>query len=182
MKKKLLLASLFVLFNQVYAADFTDIARVISSVPIYERVNEPHRECSTDTVQYAPQERSIGGSLIGGIAGGLLGNQIGGGHGNTAATAAGAIAGAIVGDRVANSNQPGSQQVQHCRDIDSYHDVIKGYTVTYRYKGQQATTTLPYQPGDTVQVGVSLIQEPQHSYRDNRQYDQNTDYRSGNRY
>jgi len=175
--KKLLFISLTALYANAEAADIIDTARVVSSVPVYERVNEPRRECSTEIVQNVPQEHSVGGSLIGGIAGALLGSQVGGGHGNTAATAAGAITGAIVGDRVANQNQQGSQQIQRCRDIDNYRDVIRGYTVTYRYKGQQATTTLPYQPGDTVKVGISLIQEPPRSYPGNQpniqQYDSN---------
>jgi len=183
MKKKLLFITLIALYGNSGAADFIDTARVVSSTPIYERVNEPRRECSVETVQSAPQERSIGGSLIGGIAGGLLGSQVGGGHGNTVATAAGAIAGAIVGDRVGNPAQSGSQQIQHCRDIDNYRDVLKGYRVTYRYNGKQTTTTMPYQPGATVKVGISLIQEQQQSYRDNQQYDQNVQdrgYRSDN--
>jgi len=50
MKKSLIALSLASLFGNVYAADFVDNARVISSTPIYERVNEPRRECWTETV------------------------------------------------------------------------------------------------------------------------------------
>ncbi len=104
MKKSLLALSLISLYGGAYAADFTDTARVISSTPVYERVNEPKRECWTETVQVAPKERSIGGAIIGGVAGGLLGSQVGGGSGNTAATGAGAVAGAVIGDRTANQD------------------------------------------------------------------------------
>src|SRR3989338_8302148 len=211
MKKSLLVLSLFSLYGNAVAADFTDTARVISSTPIYERVSEPKRECWTETVQVAPKERSMGGAVVGGVAGGLLGSQVGGGSGNTAATGAGAvagavigdrvsnpdsnraatgavvggvagavlgsqigggtgnktatsvggIAGAVIGDRVANPDQPRTEQVERCREVDSSREVIKGYNVTYRYNNQDITTTLPYQPGSTIRVGVSVIEDQQ---------------------
>jgi uncharacterized protein YcfJ len=211
MKRSLVLLSLFSLYGNAYAADFTDSARVVSSSPIYERVNEPRRECWTESVQVAPKERSMGGAVVGGVAGGLLGGQVGGGSGNTAATGAGAVAGAVIGDRVANPDsnrsatggivgglagallgsqvgggtgnkvataaggiagvmigdrvanpdQPRTEQVERCRQVDATREVIKGYNVTYRYNGQDITTTLPYQPGSTVRVGVSVIEDQQ---------------------
>lgn len=211
MKRSLVLLSLFSLYGNVYATDFTDSARVVSSSPIYERVNEPRRECWTESVQVAPKERSMGGAVVGGVAGGLLGSQVGGGSGNTAATGAGAVAGAVIGDRVsnpdsnrsatggivgglagallgsqvgggsgkkaatavggiagvvigdrvANPDQPRTEQVERCRQVDATREVIKGYNVTYRYNGQDITTTLPYQPGSTVRVGVSVIEDQQ---------------------
>lgn len=100
--------------------------------------------------------RSPTGAIIGGIAGGLLGNQVGGGSGRTAATAAGAIAGALIGDRMANPDAPQTRQVQHCRQVENYHEEISGYNVVYRYHGREITTRLPYRPGRTIQVGVSL--------------------------
>ena len=223
----LMLLGMFPLYGNVYASDYTDSARVISSSPIYERVNEPRRKCWMETVQVAPRERSIGGALLGGIAGGLLGSQVGGGSGNTAATGAGAVAGAVIGDRVANPDsnrsatggvvggvagavlgsqigggsgnkaatvvggvagavigdrvanpdQSRTEQVERCREEDETREVIKGYNVTYRYNGQDITTTLPYQPGPTVRVGVSVIEDQQGGaaeYRKDR-------YRDGSR-
>ena len=107
---------------------------------------------------------------VGGVAGGLLGSQVGGGSGKKAATAAGAIAGVIIGDRVANPDQPRSEQVERCREVQTSREVIKGYNVTYRYNGRDVTTTLPYQPGSTIQVGVSVIDNQQ-----NRPYENHTD-------
>jgi len=219
MKKSLLVLSLFSLYGNAVAADFTDTARVISSTPIYERVSEPKRECWTETVQVAPKERSIGGAVVGGVAGGLLGSQVGGGSGNTAATGAGAVAGAVVGDRVANPDsdrsatgsivggvagallgsqvgggtgnkaatavggiagavigdrvanpdKPRTEQVERCREVQTSREVIKGYNVTYRYNGRDVTTTLPYQPGSTIRVGVGVIEDQQdRRYEDRR--------------
>lgn len=102
MKQGLLVLSAISLSGHVLAADYTDTAQVVSSTPIYERVTEPHRECSTETVAVAPKERSIAGAVVGGVAGGLLGSQVGGGQGSTVATGAGAVAGAVIGDRVDN--------------------------------------------------------------------------------
>ncbi|MDO8207058.1 MAG: glycine zipper 2TM domain-containing protein [Gallionella sp.] len=234
MKKSLLMLSLVALYSSANAADFVDTARVVSSTPIYERINEPRRECWNESVQSAPRERSMGGAVVGGVAGGLLGSQVGGGHGSTVATGAGAVAGAVVGDRIsnpdsnrsatgsiiggitgallgsqvgggsgnkaataagglagvlvgdriANPDQPRTAQVERCRDVENYRDVIKGYTVTYRYNGQEATTTLPYQPGNTVQVGISLIQDQTKSNRYNQPQDYRQEdrrYRSGER-
>lgn len=211
MKKSLLISSLVLLCGNSYAADFTDTARVISSTPIYERISEPRRECSMETVQVAAKERSMGGAVAGGVAGGLLGSQVGSGSGSTAATGAGAvagvvigdrvanpdsnrsvigsvvggvagallgsqigggtgskvataaggIAGAVIGDRVANPDQPRTEQVERCRQVETSREIIKGYNVTYRYNGQDINTTLPYQPGSTIRVGVSAIEDQQ---------------------
>ena len=188
MKKRMLILVAAVSSGTAWAADFVDTAKVISSAPIYERVSEPKQECwyetvsSTGTVtKSAPvEERSIGGALVGGIIGGVVGSQIGAGEGRTAATAAGAIAGAIIGDRA--GNQPGQQEQQssqtpqtreerHCRQVESFRDVIRGYDVIYRYKGQDVATRLPYQPGDTVRVGISVISN-------NNGSDSNSDARS----
>ncbi|MDD2721728.1 MAG: glycine zipper 2TM domain-containing protein [Gallionella sp.] len=248
MKKNLLALGIASLFGNVYASDFVDTARVVSSTPIYDRVNQPRRECWNETMQGAPQDRSMTGAVVGGVAGGLLGSQVGGGSGNTAATGAGAVAGAMVGDRVANPDsnrsstgaivggvagallgsqvgggngnraataaggiagvligdrianpsQSAPQQVQRCRDVDNYQDVIRGYNVTYRYNGRDFTTTLPYDPGSTVRVGISLIQEPQpparqpapqyrydgqdRQYQRDRRDQQDRQYRDGGRY
>lgn len=174
MNKSFLIMLAAVSSGTAWAADFVDTARVISSTPIYERVSEPKQECWNETVsstgvvtKSAPvEERSIGGALIGGVVGGVVGNQVGQGTGNTVATAAGAIAGAIIGDRVANpSNQqaqqtsqvPQTRQEQHCRQVENSREVIRGYNVTYRYNGKDVSTRMSSQPGDTVQVGISVL-------------------------
>jgi len=102
--------------------------------------------------------RSYTGAAVGAVAGGLLGNQVGNGAGKGATTAAGTIAGAMIGDRVA-TQQTGAAAppAQRCRTIESTREVIKGYDVVYRYNGRDVTTTLPYNPGKMVKVGVGVI-------------------------
>ncbi len=112
-----------------------------------------------DRVSNPGSDRSYTGAILGGLAGAILGNQVGQGNGNKAATAVGAIAGAMVGDHMDNSAPAYAQpeQVRRCRTVDNYRQVIKGYNVVYRYNGHDVTTTLPYDPGRTVTVGVGII-------------------------
>jgi uncharacterized protein YcfJ len=154
------------------ATDFTDVAPVVASTPVYEQVNTPRQECWNETVTYQDARPSGGspvGAILGGIAGGVLGHQIGSGRGNAVATGVGAVAGAIVGDKVdpnggvitggANAAPPGQQLVQRCRSVDDWHEVVRGYNVTYRYNGRDATVRLPYDPGPNVRVAVSVVPE-----------------------
>ena len=82
------------------AADFVDTAKVISSTPIIERVNEPRQECSP-------------------------------------------------------AAEPGKKP--ECRTVTTEREYVKGYAVVYRYNGRDIKTTLPSDPGPTVQVGIGVI-------------------------
>ncbi len=141
------------------AADFMDHAQVVSAIPIYERFNEPKRDCwletSTPQASAAQGDRSPAGALIGGIAGGILGNQVGKGSGKDVATALGAITGAIVGDRMQN-NPGASQTVERCRVTDNWTQRLTGYSVTYRYNGREFTSVLPNDPGRNLRVNVQV--------------------------
>lgn len=152
------------LATSVVAEDFSDTARVISSTPNYHEVISPRQECWTETVpsSYSPSpERSNAGAIVGGIAGAIIGNQVGGGRGREAATGLGAAIGAITGDRLGNSapQQPAyvTQQVQRCQTVNDTRQVVSGYNVVYRYAGRDVKVTLPYDPGDTVTVGVGVL-------------------------
>lgn len=150
------------------ATDFTDLAPVVASTPIYERVNAPKQECWNESV--TTQGQTSGGSplgaIVGGIAGGVIGHQIGGGRGNAVATGVGAVAGAVIGDKVdpnggvitGRANAESQEQVvQRCRTFDNWQEVVRGYNVTYRYNGRDVTVRLPYDPGPNVRVAVSVI-------------------------
>lgn len=110
-----------------------------------------------DRVANPGSDRSMAGSVVGGAAGGLLGAQVGKGSGRTAAAAAGAIAGAVAGDRLENRQASATPPAQRCRTVETYRDVTRGYTVVYHYNGRDITTTMPYDPGSTVRVGVTAI-------------------------
>lgn len=110
-----------------------------------------------DRVANPDSDRSMTGSVVGGAAGGLLGAQVGNGNGRTAATATGAIAGAVAGDRIDNRQTASAQHSQRCRTVENTREIIRGYTVVYQYNGRDITTTMPYDPGNTVRVGISAL-------------------------
>ena len=158
-------------------------AQVLSSTPIYQQVNEPRRECWTETVdsEYRSEPRSYGGALVGGVVGGLLGNTVGQGNGRTAATAVGAVTGALVGDNISNNGRRGysysqPRQVERCQTRDNYRQVVSGYNVVYRYRGRNRVTTLPYDPGRFIDVQVAVA-ENHGGYGDDRGYRQERRHR-----
>jgi uncharacterized protein YcfJ len=148
----------------VQADGFRDTAPVISSTPVYERFNEPRRECWNEQVGYERArsgDREYGGAILGGIVGGLLGNTVGKGNGRNVATAVGAATGAIVGDRMDNRDS-GSRDYrrpryeERCSVTDNWSERLTGYNVVYRYQGHDYNAFLPYDPGNTVRVRVNV--------------------------
>ena len=143
-----------------YRPGYSDKARVISSMPVHESVNEPSRQCWTDTVGYGePGYRNRddhGHAIVGAIAGGLLGSTVGKGSGRVAGAAVGAVTGAAIGNRIADDDDDRGppRQVEHCRVTDNYHDVVVGYDVVYRFHGEQYRARLAYEPGRWLDVNA----------------------------
>lgn len=157
--------------SQVGSGRGRDAATAVGAVAgtvVADRIANPNAPSSTT------------GAVIGGAAGGLLGNQVGQGSGRTAATAAGAIGGAVVGDRVGVGMQgpaappppgavpqvaPGVAMAQApapCRTVDGVaQEVIRGYSVVYRYAGRDITTTLPFHPGTSMRVAIGAADNVQ---------------------
>jgi uncharacterized protein YcfJ len=163
-----------------YRPGFPDKARVISSTPVYDRINEPRQQCWTETVGYEEQvyrnRNDNGGAIIGAIAGGLLGSTVGRGSGRVAAAAVGAATGAVIGDRIDSdghyyrSSRP--RQVERCRVSDNYREVVAGYDVIYSYRGQEYAARLPYDPGRWVDVNVDVsVTDRQTPYSRDPYYD-----------
>lgn len=139
---------------------FRDRARVISTTPVYETVNEPKRTCWTETLghrEFMREDKSYGGAILGGVVGGLLGSQFGKGNGKVAAAAVGAATGAMVGDNLGDHRHHGPRQVERCSVQDDYRQVLTGYNVTYEYGGKTFATTLPYDPGRLLDVRVNVV-------------------------
>lgn len=162
---------------------FTTRARVLSSTPIYDTVNEPRRECWTETVGHESRSyrdgNSTGGAVLGAIAGGLIGSTVGKGNGKVAAAAVGAATGAVVGDRW---NDGGSRyesrprQVERCRTHDDYRQVVSGYDVRYRFQDREYSTHLPYDPGKWLTLNVSFsVAEDQRGERWNSSHNDRND-------
>jgi hypothetical protein len=41
--------------------------------------------------------------------------------------------------------------------VETVRETIRGYTVVYRYNGRDISTTMPYDPGPTVRVGITAL-------------------------
>ena len=151
-------------------ARYGDYARVISTTPEYERVNNPRQECASEYVPASSyrQVQSDGhgytGTIIGGVTGALLGSRVGKGNGNRAATAVGAIAGAVIGNQIQERGRAGrydddhadSREVRRCRVVDQWDNRLTGYRVVYEYAGRSYSTVLPQDPGRRLPVRVSV--------------------------
>ena len=158
-----------------YPHESTVRARVISSEPVYETINEPRTQCWTETVGHDHyRHEGSGGAVIGAIAGGLLGSTIGKGNGRVAAAAVGAATGAVIGDRMDPPRYTESpRQIERCQTTDNRRRIIAGYDVRYRYMGQDYSTRLPYEPGRHLNLRVSVAVD-EDSHRSDR-YDDRDD-------
>ena len=115
------LSALGLVASVASAADYSDVATVISATPIYDRVSTPRRECFTEQVtsyderrvrrpvqeRYVSESRggSGAGTVLGAIIGGVVGHQFGNSTGGRDhGTAAGAIVGGLIGNSIENDN------------------------------------------------------------------------------
>ncbi len=142
-----------------------DFARVIKVRPIYRevRVSNPVRECWDEPVTHTRNHKSADGMVAGGLIGGIVGHQIGKGRGKKLATAVGAILGAQIGHDAVNGHFKSGQSdyveyQKHCdtRQQVSYEEVIDGYKVTYRYKGERYKIRMPYDPGKRIKMRIQV--------------------------
>ena len=146
-----------------------DYAKVLSSQPVihYVTVRRPVQECWQDTRHYTDRRRvrgEGGSTLFGAIVGGVIGHQFGSGRGNDAATAAGAMIGAAIGSDAARHRSGSYGYTQYSRPVrrcetryrDHREERIDGYDVVYRYRGQNYSTRMPYDPGRKMKIRVDI--------------------------
>lgn len=145
-------------------------AKVIDVTPVYKEVRHstPVKECWQEPVTRSKRVRShsgntAGATLAGGIIGGIIGHQFGKGRGNKAATAVGTIIGAQVGHDSARGSHADSytqytayEDFCEVKNHVTYEEVLDSYQVTYRYHGQEYSTSMPYKPGKKLKVRVSV--------------------------
>lgn len=140
-------------------------ARVLHSTPVYRRVeySEPVRRCWNEEVRVERRGRSHTPKILGALIGGAIGNELGHHKSNQRV---GAVAGAILGGSVASDLSRRARQhdrgdyrtVERCSTEHRYdsREELSGYDVTYEYDGREYRTRLPYDPGRTLQVRVSV--------------------------
>ena len=165
---------------------YGDVARVISSTPIYDRVSEPRRECRTEPVTVYEQRRGVrevpreaadsgssgAGTLLGAIVGGVIGHQFGNTRGRRDhGTVAGAIIGGIAGNAIERDADSGyrtagrdvivervpvTRDVERCGTVAETRERIVGYDVRYEYNGREFRARLPHDPGNQIAVNVEV--------------------------
>lgn len=140
----------------------------------YEQV----RRHSNSGYRQSRSNRSSESVIVGSLIGGVIGNQLGrnsSSRGRTGAT----VAGAIIGGSIANnSDTRGSRnqryernnryvesrpiyetvQVEKCKQVSKSVSKrhLQHYNVTYEYKGRTFTTQLPRDPGNRLELQVSV--------------------------
>lgn len=140
----------------VSAANYDDVASVVSVQDNLTVVNQPTQNCEDVLVQNQGGSGSnIASSIIGGTVGALLGRTIGNGNGRIAATAGGAIAGTVVGNNLGGSNQSQTTQ-RHCTTVMNQVNGRNGYLVEYIYAGRHFSTVTQNAPGETIRVAVAV--------------------------
>jgi uncharacterized protein YcfJ len=137
----------------------TSKAKVIRVKPIYEtrRVKVKDWRCRPGE-RYVRYDRgdSRDEMLVGGVVGGILGNQLANRGHRTEATIAGTVIGGILGHEI--GNRPARRHVEYgperCRKVSRYRnkDVVVGYRVKYRYKGETYRTRTRNHPGNYLRV------------------------------
>ncbi len=121
---------------------------------------------------------SAGNAIVGGLIGGVIGNQIGRGTNRgsrTGATVVGAIIGSAIGNETGNqtssrhrrfqeSSRNQSTPIYETRNVERCKRVVESrtesqlqhYDVTYQYKGRKFVTQLPRDPGNRIEIQVSV--------------------------
>ncbi|ASJ75017.1 glycine zipper 2TM domain-containing protein [Granulosicoccus antarcticus] len=122
-------------------------------------------------------QNSTGNVIVGSVIGGVIGNRLSRGqssHSRTGATVAGAIIGGAIGNEASNgvsrhrsyerARHVESRPIYETRPVERCNNTVKAhseqqlqyYNVTYRYKGREFVTQLPRDPGDRIELQVSV--------------------------
>ncbi|MDF2178818.1 glycine zipper 2TM domain-containing protein [Aliiglaciecola sp. CAU 1673] len=155
------------LFSAASLADgnaYYDYAKVESVEAVYETVQiqgSPNTVCYSKpyTQVTYEQHQSATPTILGAIIGGAIGNAVG--HNKTnkkvGMVAGAALGGAIGHDIGKTSSGYGTREVCESRpQTVSYQQVLKGYHVGYRFKGERFYTFLKRHPGDKIKVRVNV--------------------------
>lgn len=162
-------AAILLLFAiNAFAESSFEYADVIASVPIYEivQMSTPSEQCWEEEIvvdRYSQQRHTRTPLLVSTIIGGAIGNAVG--H-NKSNQRAGAVLGAILGhsigrDILRNKSQPDLieyETVRRCSVVYEHREEEKliGYQVTYLFDGKEYSMRTNFQPGEQIQVRVSV--------------------------
>jgi uncharacterized protein YcfJ len=145
-----------------------DYAAVVESRPIVQvvEISTPQEQCWEE--EYVVERRygrsgSNTPAILATIIGGALGNAVG--H-NKSNKQVGAVVGAVLGHSIGRDimrerqgpNGRVVETVERCETVYEQHEEerIVGYQVTYNYNGQDYSVRTDTDPGDQIQVRVSV--------------------------
>jgi uncharacterized protein YcfJ len=136
--------------------------RVVDVETIYKYYTQTtyHSSCAQRDVQ-DPGGRNWTPVILGAVLGGAVGHRIGDSYGDAnVAAVAGGLLGASIGNDVARHNQNGrNMRVSGpCRSYEQEERRRKPveYVVTYRYNGQVYRTHMDHDPGEWVELDVTV--------------------------
>lgn len=157
MIKKILFLTVALLTSQAHA---NQLAKVISSTPIYEKIPVIQTECTKSYIEEPIYSYNPNNAMVGAIAGGLIGSVISPHSGKNAAI--GALGGAIIGSQIKSHSH--SQYIQkpvaNCQDITHYQNKMVGYEISYLLNGIVYSTTTNTYPGSYIEVNESPVYTP----------------------
>ncbi len=130
-------------------------AKVVRVDPVYEtvRIRTPEERCDGEEHD---KDHGRGGAIVGAVVGGVAGNQVGKGDGKKVATVAGAVIGGLVGRKIDRENSSGNVPVCRMVEVEREERRIAGYDVEYTYQGKTYMSRMPYDPGDTLSVRITV--------------------------
>ena len=151
-------------------------AKVVHVEPIYKtiRVSYPEKHCwheeSRKPVKHRVNHVAPEKLILGGVIGGVIGHELGRNHNQELATVTGAVIGtAIAHNASAQYYHSGEYRTEHreyCQVENRYRTErkLKGYLVTYRYKGDLFTTQMKNHPGKRIRVNVEVTPQRHHHH------------------
>jgi len=140
-------------FGACQYANAQEIARVVSTTPVIQKVGVPQKVCTDQQVAVQGQKSGTG-AVLGAVAGGVLGDAAGHGHERGATTLLGAIGGAVIGNQLEDRSPDTVQTVRQCSMQTVYQDRVVGFNVVYEYAGRQYSVQSPQDPGPTLQIQI----------------------------
>lgn len=132
---------------------FYDYAKVKSVTPIVETIE--HRTPTQCHYESKRRHRSATPAILGSIIGAAIGNELGHKKSNKRVGAvAGGILGGAIGADIGRKHRAGGEYCDHYQ-VD-YEEVVVGYDVSYRYRGQTYYTTTNEHPGRRIQIRLKF--------------------------
>lgn len=178
-----LLSAVLITSNLAFAggnAVYYDYGRVIKVKPVFHKTHHSHSlECSPHHNGHhgnykGRKHNSKAPTFAGAVVGGVIGNTLGKNSSHRGlVTVAGAVVGGVVGHEIGeNVNDHHVHKRHHDSRCVVTHEYghghnngykgkhkgkrLKGYQVTYRYKGEKFTTFTPKHPGERIRLEVSV--------------------------